>query len=192
MNAIAGVVLAGGAGRRIGGDKALRPLGDRTLLAHVVGRFAPQVAALAINANGDPGRFRSFGLPVLPDAGATLAGPLAGVAAGLGWARGQGFARLVTVACDTPFIPGDLVARLAAADPADVVVASSGGRMHYTVALWRTDLADVLAADLAAGRAAAMHRWLAERRNGSVAFDGTPDPFFNINTPEELAAAASR
>lgn len=192
VNAIAGVVLAGGAGRRIGGDKPMRLLGQRTLLAHVVDHLRPQVAMLAINANDEPERFAAFGLRVLPDAGVLRAGPLAGVAVGLRWARDAGFARLVTVACDTPFLPDDLVARLAAAGEADVVVAASQGRRHHTAALWRTDLADALAADLVAGSASAMHRWLAARHTVSVEFDGEPDPFLNINTPEELAAAASR
>ena len=108
-----GVILAGGLATRMGGgDKGLLALGDRPLLAHVIDRLAPQVAGLALNANGDPARFAGFGLPVLGDSIAGFPGPLAGVLAGLDWAAGQGTECIVTAAADTPFFPRDLVARL--------------------------------------------------------------------------------
>lgn len=187
---IAGIVLAGGAGTRIGGEKPHRLFAGRPLIAHVVDRLAPQVAALAIGA-GEPAAFAPFGLPVLPDPVPGRAGPLAGVAAGLAWAKQVGGDRLLTAPCDTPFLPADLAVRLAAAD-AEIVVAASGGRLHYTVALWRVALADGLAADVTMGRAVAMHRWLSDRQVIAVTFDGTPDPFFNINTAADLAAASAR
>ena len=106
-----GVILAGGRATRMGGgDKGLLPLGQGTILAHVVARLGPQVATLALNANGDPARFAELGLPVLADADEARAGPLAGVLAGLDWAAGQGAEAIVTAAADTPFLPRDLVA----------------------------------------------------------------------------------
>ena len=108
-----GVILAGGQATRMGGgDKGLLPLGDGTILSHVIDRLAPQVAGLALNANGDPARFDGLNLPVLPDSIADFPGPLAGVLAGLDWAAAQGAETIVTVAADTPFFPCDLVERL--------------------------------------------------------------------------------
>ncbi len=114
-----GIILAGGLATRMGGgDKCLHSLGDRRLIDHVIARIAPQVAGLALNANGDPARFADLGLPVLPDSIEGFAGPLAGVLAGLDWAAGQGASQVVSVAADTPFFPRDLVERLEhATDP---------------------------------------------------------------------------
>ena len=133
---IPGVVLAGGLSRRMGGgDKGMRELGGKPLMLHVIERLSAQASPLAINANGDPSRFAHFGLPVIPDATADFAGPLAGILAGLRWA-GQAApdARfIVTAACDTPFFPEDLVAKfLAAADGAypAIVLAQSAGQVH--------------------------------------------------------------
>ena len=112
-----GVILAGGRATRMGGgDKGLLPLGEARLLDHVVGRLAPQVAALALNANGDGARFAAYGLPVVPDSLAGFPGPLAGVLAGLDWAAERGAELVVTAAADTPFFPRDLVERLLAMD----------------------------------------------------------------------------
>src|SRR5437899_2503797 len=113
---IVGLLLAGGLSRRMGvGDKALRPLGERTLLDHVIDRMRPQVAALVLNANGDPARFAGFGLPVVADSVPDFAGPLAGILAGLDWAAAnRPDCRLVaSVATDAPFLPASLVTRLA-------------------------------------------------------------------------------
>ncbi|WP_406871103.1 molybdenum cofactor guanylyltransferase MobA [Thioclava sp. 'Guangxiensis'] len=185
-----GLILAGGEGRRLGGvDKALVPLGGQPLLAHVMARFAPQVERVAISANGDGARFAPWaqGCPVLPDPPAHLhEGPLAGILAGLDWAQAQGAQGVVTVAVDTPFLPHDLVARLAGEGPA---LAMSSERRHPTFAAWPVGLRDEVAQALRAG----------ERRLGrplqgarAVVFEAQPDPFFNINTPEDLALAAGR
>ena len=112
---IFGVILAGGAGRRMGADKALMPLGGRPLVQWVAESFGPQVEDLALSANGDAARFAFLGLPVLADA--QVQGPLSGVLAGLHWAAAQGATALVTVPCDGPFVPPDLVPRQAAPDP---------------------------------------------------------------------------
>ncbi|MBI1417384.1 MAG: molybdenum cofactor guanylyltransferase MobA [Limimaricola sp.] len=195
MTGPVGVILAGGTAARMGGgDKVLLPLGKDTVLGQVRDRFSPQVAALALNANGDPGRFAAYGLPVLPDAPGELAGPLAGVLAGLDWAAAQGASHLVTVPGDTPFLPCDLVPRLLLAAETEgrrIAVAASGGRRHPVAALWHVDLRPALAEALSEGR----------RRVGvfadaigaaSAAFEGVPsgpDPFFNINTPADHAVA---
>lgn len=181
---IVGIILAGGQGRRMGREKALVPLSGVALIARVLERLAPQVAAVAISANGDPARF-GLGLPVLPDRpGETGLGPLAGIRAGLDWAAGLGAEGLVSVATDTPFLPEDLVERLTAAGgPAH---AQSFGRDHYTAALWRVADRPRIDALFAAGERR-MRACLA----GAVAvpFDTTPDPFANLNTPEDLARA---
>ena len=110
-----GVILAGGLASRMGGgDKALLDLAGRPLLAHVIDRLAPQVGAMALNANGDPSRFSDWGLPVIADSVEEYPGPLAGVLAGMDWAAGQGATHIVTAAADTPFFPRDLVTRLVA------------------------------------------------------------------------------
>ncbi|WP_369808723.1 molybdenum cofactor guanylyltransferase MobA [Pararhodobacter sp. CCB-MM2] len=186
---VAGLILAGGRATRMGGgDKPLLPLRGRPLIAQVIERIAPQVGPLAISANGDPARYSSFGLPVLADALPDFPGPLAGVLAGMDWAAGLGVERLLCVAGDTPFLPVDLVARLGAHPFA---MAESLGRRHPTVALWPVSLRDELRAALEGGE----HRvgkFAMDHGSVSVAFDAPEDPFFNINTPEDLAEAEAR
>ena len=116
---VIGIVLAGGKSSRMGGgDKALLPLGGRPLLAHVIERLRPQVAEIVLNANDDPGRFAAFGLPLVPDRLAGQMGPLAGIHAGLAWAKANRPESrfVITVAADTPFFPADLVSRLVRGD----------------------------------------------------------------------------
>ena len=191
-----GVILAGGRATRMGGgDKGLRVVAGRRLLDHVIDRLRPQVAGLAINANGDPSRFSEFGLPVLPDSIEGHPGPLAGVLAGLDWAAGQGAAAIVTAAADTPFFPPDLVERLQeAAGPAGLALAASpddSGRMqrHPTFGLWpvalREDLRDALRGGLRK-----IVLWTDRHGAGSAEFAGGAfDPFFNVNTPEDITRA---
>ena len=190
---IAGLVLAGGQGLRMGGaDKALLPLAGQPLIAHVLARFAPQVATVAISANGDPVRFASCGYPVLADAIHGSAGPLAGVLAGLDWAAALGADRLATVAVDTPFFPDDMVARLSRGlGGVQVAMAESGGRLHPTCALWRIGVRVALSAALA-GEERRLARFGETQGLVRVTFDGDPDPFFNINHPADLTAARER
>jgi molybdenum cofactor guanylyltransferase len=117
MGSVLAVVLAGGLARRMGGgDKPLRMLGGRPLLDHVLARVGPQVAGVILNANGDPGRFAAYGLPVVADPLPEHPGPLAGVLAGLDWAAGRpGVTDVLSVPGDCPFLPDDLLARLEAA-----------------------------------------------------------------------------
>jgi molybdopterin-guanine dinucleotide biosynthesis protein A len=190
-----GVVLAGGLARRMGGgDKPLRLLGGRPMLDHVLARFAPQVASMVLNANGDPARFAAHGLPVVPDGLPDHPGPLAGILAALDWAAQHrpGAAWVVSVPGDSPFIPADLVARLHAARAAAAVplaCARSGGQAHPPVGLWPVALrADLRAALLAGERK--IDRWTARHGCAHADWADTPvDPFFNANAPEDLAAA---
>ena len=193
-----GIVLAGGMSRRMGGrEKTLLELGRRPLLAHVLGNLGPQVAEIAVNANGDPARFRRFGLQVVDDGDGEGRGPLAGVLAGMELAREMGFDGIVTVAGDTPFFPRNLVETLRlAADlqSAPIVLAASrdpGGRlrMHPTFGLWKVGLADDLARSLEGGTRKILDwtdtHWTVPAEFASC----NGDPFFNINTPEDLDRA---
>lgn len=191
---VVGVLLAGGQARRMGGgDKCLRPLGGRPLLAHVIDRAEGQVGALVLNANGDPDRFMGFGLPVAADAVAGFAGPLAGVLTGLEWAREVGADWIVSLPTDSPFLPGDLVARLVAAlegAGADLACAESGGRRHPVVGLWPVRLAAELRSALVDEDIRKIDVWTARYRLAVAGFAVDPvDPFFNANRPEDLAAA---
>jgi molybdopterin-guanine dinucleotide biosynthesis protein A len=194
----AGVILAGGQSRRMGGgDKALLDLGGKPMLAHVIERLAAQAQPLAISANGDPARFKSFGLPVIADTGSDFAGPLAGVLAGLQWARTEGASSVVTVPSDAPFIPMDLVQRLrdtALSSPSRFAVAASGGRIHPVIGLWPLDMAEVIEAAL--GRDERKVQAFVQKAGAVVVSfedvsigEARVDPFFNANTPEELEAA---
>ena len=192
-HAVAGVLLAGGLSRRMGGgDKNLRLLGGRPVLAHVIERVRPQVAALALNANGDPKRFADYGLPVVADTVEGFAGPLAGVLAGLDWA-GEAAPRcawLLSAPTDAPFLPTDLVRRLLdRARGAEVVVAASDGRSHPVAALWSVSLREPLWNALARG-IRKVEDFTRDRHVGMAEFPADPvDPFFNLNRPEDLAEA---
>lgn len=188
MTAPLGVILAGGQARRMGGgDKGLLPLQGQTILDRVIARLAPQVAGLAINANGDPARFLHLGLPVLPDSVAGFPGPLAGVLAGLDWAAGEGARHIVTAAWDTPFFPADLVAGLEAGRGPITLARTPEGR-HPTFGLWPVALADDLRAALEDGTRKVL-AWTDRHGTAYADFTGDPDPFFNVNTPEDLARA---
>ena len=194
--ATVGVLLAGGRARRMGGgDKCLRPLGGRPLLAHVVERVAPQVDRLVLNANGNPARFAGFGLPVAADLLPGALGPLAGVLTGMAWAAaGAPDARwILTVATDAPFLPPDLAARLHAAvrrDGADMACAASDGRHHPVIGLWPVGLRSALEAALRDEGITKVDRWTARYKLAVADFDaGPPDPFFNANRPADLETA---
>lgn len=197
-NLLPGVILAGGMSRRMGTrDKGLIQLGDRTLLQHVVDRFAPQVQPLALNANGETARFSELGLPVLPDRDFAGGGPLAGILTALRWASDLGAESVVTVSCDCPFLPCDFVTHLQnertkhgggivlAAGEADTYAVTP----HPTCAIWPVDLAPSLHDRLAQGRRQVLS--FADDFGAARAIFAADryDPFFNINTPSDLARA---
>jgi molybdenum cofactor guanylyltransferase len=193
---VAGVILAGGLSRRMGGgDKCLRPLGGKPILGHIVERVRPQVQALVLNANGEPQRFAAFGLPVAGDVVEGFAGPLAGVLTGMEWAaqNAPGCTWLASFASDAPFVPRDLVARLleaVAGGKAELACAASGGQAHPVFGLWRVDLAPELRRALVDEQIHKVDRWTARYRLAQVDFPTVPvDPFFNANRPEDLAEA---
>jgi len=197
---VTGVLLAGGRSSRMGGrEKALLNLGGRSMLQHVTDRFCPQVGRTVINANGDPARFADFALPVAADSIEGQPGPLAGLLAGIAWAqRETPAARFVaTVPADCPFLPLDLVARLMAAvlqADSPCAIAATAGQRHPVAGLWRNELAEA-AIDALAKNMRALHRF-ADAQGCAVA-EFSPvsiggeiiDPFFNVNTPEDLELA---
>ena len=187
---VTGIVLAGGQGRRMGGvDKGLVELGGKPMVAHVLARLAPQVGAVLVNANQNLDRYGALGYPVVPDAVGGFAGPLAGLHAGMTQATGD---FVVTVPCDSPFLPNDLVARLAAGmdrESAQLAVAKTFDQPHPVFALVRRDVLPDLAAFLASG-GRKIDAWYAGLRVAAVQFDDEADAFRNINTADELSAAA--
>src|SRR5947209_6919099 len=185
---VCGIILAGGLARRMGGgDKPLKEIAGKPILAHVIERLQPQCAALVLNANGDPARFARFGLPVVADDVPDFAGPLAGILASLDWlaANFSDAERAVSVASDTPFIPRDLVARLHAAqknEACDIAVAASGGRTHPVIALWPLSLRNALRRALAEEGERKIDRFTAPYQVAEVSWPTEPhDPFFNVN-----------
>ncbi|TJZ93317.1 molybdenum cofactor guanylyltransferase MobA [Paracoccus gahaiensis] len=192
------MILAGGRATRMGGgDKPLLPLGGRPMLAHLLDRLRPQVGRIALNANGDPARFAGFGLPVRADSLPDHPGPLAGVLAALDWAAECGADHVLTVAGDTPFLPPDLAQRLLAArGPRGLALAASltgeaAPREHPTIGIWPVALRDDLAATLAADQRR-VRSFTARHQPGQALWPGDPDPFANINTPDDLARAEAR
>ncbi|WP_107496750.1 molybdenum cofactor guanylyltransferase MobA [Thalassobius sp. I31.1] len=204
MKSPLGVILAGGQATRMGGsdenlvDKGLMQLGGRVILDHVLARFEPQVAQVVLNANGDAARFDAFNLPVIADAPGDLAGPLAGILAGLDYAAEHGFDHIVTAAADTPFLPLDLVPQLqlrSETTGAPVVLSATPcperkQQRQPTFGLWSVDLRDDLRAALSDGLRKIV-AFTQPRGNAYAEFALTGDvnPFFNVNTPEDLAQA---
>ncbi|GEC95498.1 molybdenum cofactor guanylyltransferase [Zoogloea ramigera] len=185
---ITGLVLAGGLGRRMGGvDKGLSLLGGEPLVEHIIRRLAPQVGQLIINANQNHDIYAGFGYPVVGDRIEGHAGPLAGLEAGLAACTTP---YLLTVPCDSPFLPADLVSRLAAcltAHKASIAVARTGEQLHPVFSLIRSDELPELQAFINAG-GRRMEAWLRRLCWAPCPFDDCPEAFANINTPDELRA----
>ena len=199
---ICGVLLAGGQSRRMGGgDKCLLEIGGKTLLQRIVDTASPQVGPLVLNTNSDPSLFRDYGLPVVPDVIDGFAGPLAGVLTGLDWAAANTpeCDWVASFACDAPFAPADLVARLldvVAADDADMACAVSGGRDHPVFALWPVRLVEELRAAVIDEGVRKVDMWTARYNLTRTEFGISDsnygsDPFFNINRREDLDTAAA-
>ena len=198
---IAGVVLAGGQSSRMGGgDKCLLELNGAPILADVIARLQPQVEAMVLSANGDPARFAGFGLPVVADSVGGFAGPLAGVLAGMDWSAERGFTHLVSVAADSPYFPVRLVTGLqfaceAAYERQAMVNSPREGGGYFrqpTFTLYDVALRDHLRESLQAGLRKVI-QWTEPLGCAKVVFHGFgEDPFFNINTPQDMAAAVAR
>jgi molybdopterin-guanine dinucleotide biosynthesis protein A len=193
---IAGVVLAGGLARRMGGgDKCLKRVGGKAILDHVIERLKPQIGPIVLNANGDPARFAAHRLPVAADVVPGFAGPLAGVLTGMEWAAANapGCGWIVTVAGDAPFVPSELVARLVAAiesQKAEMACVTSNGRDNPVTGLWPVRLASDLRRAVVEDGIHKVDAWTARYRLARAEFSAEPfDPFFNVNTPDDLAMA---
>ncbi|MBS0250100.1 MAG: molybdenum cofactor guanylyltransferase [Proteobacteria bacterium] len=194
---ILGVILAGGRSRRFGGgDKTLAEIDGQSILTRVISRFRPQVGRLALSINGHAQRFADFGVETIIDGESPELGPLSGMLAAMDWAKAHApnITLIATVSSDIPFLPGDLVARLDAARDGGVAIAESAGRRHPTIGLWplttRPDVANALAR-----QALSVNRLAADLDAVAVTFpmrdsEGDEiDPFFNVNTRDDLDAA---
>jgi len=201
---VVGILLAGGLARRMGGgDKCLLTLGGKTLLERTVNHAKPQVATLILNANGDAARFAHTQLPVVADNFPNYMGPLAGIHAGLQWMReNTSHTWMASFASDTPFFPFDLVEKLFEKSqetvkntneiPIDLVVAISHHEAQSVFALWHVSLLEKIDAQLKSGKIPRLQDWIKEQHIAYVEFSSDMyDPFFNINTPEDLIAAES-
>lgn len=196
LPATLGVLLAGGLARRLGGgDKPMRTVGGRTLLDRAVARMMPQCDGLILNANGDPARFASFGLPVIADTIEGFAGPMAGILSALEWTAHYrpGIEWVVSVPADCPFLPRDLVYRLQQAriaDNAELAVAASGGQTHHVTGVWNVAMRAEMRHALVTEDIRKVSRWSARYTTAIAEWPVTPlDPFFNANTAEDLDEA---
>ena len=191
-----GVLLAGGLARRMGGgDKPMRVIGGRTLLARIIDRLTPQCDGLILNANGDAARFATYGLPVIADDVAYFPGPLAGILAALDWSATHrpDVRWILSTAADCPFLPRDLVARLHGAriaKGARLAVTASAGQSHPVIGLWDVSLRHELRHALVVEDIRKVGRWTARYPLATVEWPVAPlDPFFNANTMDDIAEA---
>lgn len=197
MTNVAGLVLAGGLATRMGGgQKALLELGGKSLMARSLERLAPQVDTIAINANDELDRYQAYGQPVLSDILTGHLGPLAGVHAGMVWARAHGFTHIASVAGDTPFFPSDLIARLQSALSVQHKIAmaatpNEAGKLlrQPTFALWPVILAEDLEKALEDGLRKIIV-WADLFGVAQVNYTNSPyDPFFNVNSQTDMTVA---
>jgi len=186
---ICAVIVAGGRSSRMGREKALELIRERTLLEWIMSRLAGQAQAIMLNVNGDAERFAHLGVPVIQDVHTDIGTPLAGVHAALVHAHEKGFDAVLTVPSDVPFLPGDLVQRLAAASR-HACVAASAGQQHYLTGLWSPSLLPDMERAMDEPRKPRLQDWCRMCGAEIVEWSTEPyDPFFNVNTPEELAEA---
>ena len=201
---IPGIILAGGLSRRMGGgDKGLLMLGETSIIERVIDKILPQVGSLAININGDSSRFPDYKLPIIPDSIKGYLGPLSGILAGMEWAFKNGNRYIATVAADTPFLPDDLIKRLHAmvksknlniGIAASRILSGDDVFIHPTFGIWEVALKDDLRDALAKDTRKIMF-WAKKFKLDYYYFDTSDklsDPFFNINTPDDLEEAKYR
>jgi len=201
---IPGIILAGGLSRRMGGgDKGLLMLGETSIIERVIDKILPQVGSLAININGDSSRFPDYKLPIIPDSIKGYLGPLSGILAGMEWAFKNGNRYIATVAADTPFLPDDLIKRLHAmvksknlniGIAASRILSGDDVFIHPTFGIWEVALKDDLRDALANDTRKIMF-WAKKFKLDYYYFetsDKLSDPFFNINTPDDLEEAKYR
>ena len=201
---IPGIILAGGLSRRMGGgDKGLLMLGKTSIIERVIDKILPQVGSLAININGDSSRFPDYQLPIIPDSIKGYLGPLSGILAGMEWAFKNGNRYIATVAADTPFLPDDLIKRLHAmvksknlniGIAASRILSGDDVFIHPTFGIWEVALKDDLRDALANDTRKIMF-WAKKFKLDYYYFDTSDklsDPFFNINTPDDLEEAKYR
>ena len=201
---IPGIILAGGLSRRMGGgDKGLLMLGKTTIIERVIDKISPQVGSLAININGDSSRFPDYKLPIIPDSIKGYLGPLSGILAGMEWAFNNGNRYIATVAADTPFLPDDFIKRLHAmvksknlniGIAASRILSGDDVFIHPTFGIWEVALKDDLRDALANDTRKIMF-WAKKFKLDYYYFetsDKLSDPFFNINTPDDLEEAKYR
>ena len=204
MMDIPGIILAGGLSRRMGGgDKGLLMLGKTSIIERVIDKVSPQVGSLAININGDSSRFPDYKLPIVPDSIKGYLGPLSGILAGMEWAFKNGNRYIATVAADTPFLPDDFIKRLHAmvksknlniGIAASRILSTDDVFIHPTFGIWEVGLKDDLRDALANDTRKIMF-WAKKFKLDYYYFDTSDklsDPFFNINTPDDLAKAKCR
>ncbi len=194
-NSVGFLLLAGGQSRRMGGgDKNLMLLGGKPLLQHVLDRIDIGNAPVLLNANGDAARYASFNLPVRADEVEGFAGPLAGILTGLEWAASAhpDVTHIISLATDAPFLPRDLPAGLMNGlidAGADIAQASSKNRRHPVFAIWPVALAADLRHALVDQDVRKIDDFTDRYRCAVVPFEGEPDPFMNLNRPEDFAIA---
>ena len=201
---IPGIILAGGLSRRMGGgDKGLLMLGKTTIIERVIDKILPQVGSLAININGDSSRFPDYKLPIIPDSIKGYLGPLSGILAGMEWAFKNGNRYIATVAADTPFLPDNFIKRLhAMVKSKNLNIGIAASRIlnrddifiHPTFGIWEVALKDDLRDALANDTRKIMF-WAKKFKLDYYYFDTSDklsDPFFNINTPDDLEEAKCR
>lgn len=185
---IAAVIVAGGRSSRMGREKAFATVRNRTIISRIITQLTPQVDRILINANGGEERFWEFGLQLIADV-LPARTPLAGLHAALSAAGVRGFHAVLTVPSDAPFLPADLVLRLKSSCE-DAAIASSGGQQHFLTGLWSPKLRQTLELALGQSQPPRLQDWARTCRAAVIDWPMEPyDPFFNVNTPEELAEA---
>lgn len=186
---ICAVIVAGGRSSRMGREKAFAPIRGRTILQRVTDCLRVQVDDIVLNANGETDRFRETGLAILPDIRTDVATPLSGLHAALEHGRQTGCEAVLTVPSDAPFLPADLAPRLLA-ETGPAAIAASAGQQHYLTGLWSTSLLSRITHALEGPRVPRLQDWCRMCDAAVVEWPAEPyDPFFNVNTPEELAEA---